>query len=152
MDSWLQKSGYALLCPAPPSSLPHTHTATGNKTVTYDFAPIISQERVPRFSPGAKERGQNNQRLSCAELSLGSTWTPLCVPPEPLEYSLPAKLLSPKCDGHPGAFFFGPSQSQGREERGSPKGFPSTNPTDLPGRADRYFPSATTFCCEIQRF
>lgn len=67
---------------------------------------------MPRFSPGAKERGQNNQRLSCAELSLGSTWTRLRVPPEPVEYSLPAKLLSPKRDGDPGAFF-GPSQSQG---------------------------------------
>lgn len=90
---------------------------------------------MPRFSPGAKERGQNNQRLSCAELSLGSAWTPLRVPPEPVEYSLPAKLLSPKCEGDPGAFP-GPSHSQGRrEQRGAPKGFSSSNPTASVGQS-----------------
>lgn len=116
MDSQLQKSGYTLLYPPPPPLSPsHTHTATGNKTVTYDFAPIISQEGCLYFTLEQRKEAKTIN-LSCAELSMGSTSTQLCVPPMSVEYGLPAKLLSPKGDCALEAYF-GPLQSQGRNRR-----------------------------------
>lgn len=116
--------------PTTSSSLPHTHAATGNKTVTYDFAPIISQEGCLYFTLEQRKEAKTIN-LSCAELNVGSAPTQLCVPLMSAEHGLPAKLLSPKCDCALEAYF-GPSQRQ--EGNGRNVNHPKASP-ELPSAA-----------------
>lgn len=108
-------------------SLPHTHAATGNKTVTYDFAPIISQEGCLYFTL-EQRKGAKTINLSCAELNVGSAPAQLCVPLMSAEHSLPAKLLGPKC-GCALEAYFGPLQRQ--EGNGRNVNHPKASP-ELP--------------------
>lgn len=59
--------------PSTSSSLPHTHTATGNKTVTYDFAPIISQEGCLDFP---LEQRKEAKTINVSLVQSGA-WAPL---------------------------------------------------------------------------
>lgn len=104
------------LCSAVPStssSLPHTHTATGNKTVTYDFAPIISREGCLDF-PLEQRKEAKTINVSLVQ---SWAWAPLGLssasPP-----SLWNILYLPNCSTLNVmvtlGLVFGPSRSQGR--------------------------------------
>lgn len=133
--------------PSTSSSLPHKHTATGNKTVTYDFAPIISREGCLDFPLEQRKEAKTInvslvQSWAWAPLGLGSAcplslWNILYLP----NSSAPMWWW-------PWRFFLGPSQSQGRRNVDHPKVSLPPTQWDLPGRADRYFHSATTSRCE----
>lgn len=135
--------------PSTSSSLPHTHTATGNKTVTYDFAPIISQEGCLDFPLEQRKEAKTInvslvQSWAWAPLGLRSVsplslWNILYLP----NSSAPNPMVTWSC--------LWPLSKSG-QDRGSPKGFCSTSPTGSVRRADRHFPGAETFCCHIQRF
>lgn len=114
--------------PSTSSSLPHTHTATGNKTVTYDFAPIISREGCLDFPLEQRKEAKTIkvslvQSWAWAPLGLGSAsplslWNILYLP-----------NTSDPVWWWPWRVFFWPLSKPGEEERGSPKGLPSTSPT-----------------------
>lgn len=100
------------------------HTATGNKTVTYDFAPIISQEGCLYFTLEQRKEAKTIKLSRRAERGLH-----VARPRVPLvsaESAGPAKPPGPTRDRDPHAYF-GPSQSQGRNRRdvNHPKASPS---------------------------
>lgn len=121
--------------PSTSSSLPHTHTATGNKTVTYDFAPIISQEGCLDF-PLEQRKEAKTINVSLVQ---SWAWAPLGLrsasPPSLWNILYLPNSSAPNVKVTLGLFLAPLTVRGGREQRGAPKGFSSSNPTASVGQS-----------------